>query len=201
MSETLKSAAFSANLSDKDKRKVEELGKALTVHKQLLSMPSDTAKAVYNNLPVNQQQSLVQNFGTETEEEKPKQGWLGTANHYTGYQVYKAFNFLADRVSQTYRAAVIPIIERGEIGFAWDEAGKDGEQVYNTGRLQKAKTKYGDAQIRIAQKISEGADIADLINNATEEEKFYLRIADPTNNNIVNGIDSNKEAREESGSE
>ena len=197
MSETLKSAAFSAGLSDKDKRKVEELGKALTVHKQLLSMPSDTAKAVYSNLPANQQQNLVQNFGTETEEEKPKQGWLGTANHYTGYQVYKGLNFLADRVSQTYRAAVIPIIERGEIGFAWDEAGKDGEQVYNTGRLQKAKTKYGDAQIRIAQKISEGADIADLINNATEEEKFYLRIADPTNNNIVNGIDSNREAREE----
>jgi len=197
MSETLKSAAYAAGLSEKDKRKVEELGKALTVHKQLLSMPSNTANSVYNKLPANQQQSLVQNFGTETEEEKPKQGWLGTANHYTGYQAFKALNFLADRVSQTYRAAVIPIIERGEIGFAWDEAGKDGEQVYNTGRLEKAKTKYGVAQIRIAQKISEGADVADLINTATEEEKFYLRIADPTNNNIVNGIDSNKEAREE----
>ena len=197
MSEILKSAAFAAGLSEKDKRKVEELSKALTVHKQLLSMPSDTANSVYNKLSENQKQNLVQNFGEETEEEKPKQGWLGTANHYTGYQAYKALNFLADRVSQAYRAAVIPIIERGEIGFAWDEAGKDGEQVYNTGRLEKAKVKYGATQIRIAQKISEGADVADLINTATEEEKFYLRIADPTNNNIVNGVDLNKEAIEE----
>jgi hypothetical protein len=121
MSETLNSAAYAAGLSPADKRKVDELSKALKV-------------------------------GTETPEEKPRQGWLGTANHYTGYQAFKALNFLADKVSQTYRAAVIPIIQRGEIGFAWDEAGKDGEKVYNTGRLDKAKIKYGDAQIRMAQK-------------------------------------------------
>ena len=194
MSEILDTAAYSAGLSKKDKRKIDELGKALTVHKQLLSMPADTANAVYNKLPVTQQQNLKDTFG---EEEKPKQGWLGTANHYTGYQAYKALNFLADRVSQTYRAAVIPIIERGALGFAWDEAGKDGEQVYNTGRIDKAKVKYGDVQIRIAQKISEGVAIEDLIQDATEEEKFYLKIADPTNDNIVNGTDLNKEAREE----
>jgi hypothetical protein len=197
MSETLNSAAYAAGLSPADKRKVDELSKALKVHKQLLSMPADAANAVYNNLPGAQQQNLKDTFGTETPEEKPRQGWLGTANHYTGYQAFKALNFLADKVSQTYRAAVIPIIQRGEIGFAWDEAGKDGEKVYNTGRLDKAKIKYGDAQIRIAQKISEGVAIEDLIQNATEEEKFYLKIADPRNENIVNGVDLNREAREE----
>ena len=197
MSETLNSAAYAAGLSPADKRKVDELSKALKVHKQLLSMPADTANAVYSNLPVAQQESLKNTFGTETPEEKPRQGWLGTANHYTGYQAFKALNFLADKVSQTYRAAVIPIIQRGEIGFAWDEAGKDGEKVYNTGRLDKAKIKYGDAQIRMAQKISEGVAIEDLIQNATEEEKFYLKIADPRNENIVNGVDLNRVARED----
>jgi hypothetical protein len=197
MSETLNSAAYAAGLSPADKRKVDELSKALKVHKQLLSMPADAANAVYNNLPGAQQQNLKDTFGTEIPEEKPRQGWLGTANHYTGYQAFKALNFLADKVSQTYRAAVIPIIQRGEIGFAWDEAGKDGEKVYNTGRLDKAKIKYGDAQIRMAQKISEGVAIEDLIQNATEEEKFYLKIADPRNENIVNGVDLNREAREE----
>jgi hypothetical protein len=197
MSETLNSAAYAAGLSEKDRRKVDELGKALKVHKQLLSMPADVASAVYNKLPKDQQQSLPNTFGTETPEEKPKQGWLGTANHYTGYQAFKALNYFADRVAQTYRAVAIPIIERGEIGFAWDEAGKDGEQVYNTGRIDKAKTKYGDAQIRMAQKISEGVAIEDLIQNATEEEKFYLRAADPRNEKFVNGVDVNREAREE----
>jgi len=191
MSESLKAAAYAAGLSEQDKRKIDNLSKALTVHKNLLAMPAEAANAVYNSLPQNQQQNLVQNFGNETEEEKPKQGWLGTANHYTGYQAYKALNFLADRVSQTYRAVAIPLVERGQLGFAWDEAGKDGEKVYNTGRIEAATKKYTETQIKIAQKISEGADPADLINTATEQEKYYLRIADPTNK------ESTREEREE----
>ena len=191
MSESLKAAAYAAGLSEQDKRKIDNLSKALTVHKNLLAMPAEAANAVYNSLPQNQQQNLVQNFGEETEEEKPKQGWLGTANHYTGYQAFKALNFLADRVSQTYRAVAIPLVERGQLGFAWDEAGKDGEKVYNTGRIEAATKKYTETQIKIAQKISEGADPADLINTATEQEKYYLRIADPTNK------ESTREEREE----
>ena len=191
MSESLKAAAFAAGLSEQDRRRIDNLGKALTVHQNLLNMPQDAANAVYNSLPQNQQQNLVQNFGEETEEEKPKQGWLGTANHYTGYQAFKALNFLADRVSQTYRAVAIPLVERGQLGFAWDEAGKDGEKVYNTGRIEAATKKYTETQIKIAQKISEGADPADLINTATEQEKYYLRIADPTNK------ESTREEREE----
>jgi hypothetical protein len=197
MSEELRAVAAAAGLSEQDRRKIDNLSKALTVHKNLLAMPQDVANAVYNQLPKAQQQSLVANFGIETDEEKPKQGWLGTANHYTFYQAYKGLNFLADRVSQGYRALAIPIIERGEIGFAWDEAGKDGEKVYNTGRIEKAVKKYGDTQIRIAQKISEGMSPADLMQDATEEEKYYLRLADPTNKQIVNGVDINREGREE----
>jgi len=196
VSDQLKAAAYAAGLSEKDKRKIDNLSKALTVHKNLLAMPAEAANAIYKTLPEAQQQNLVDNFGNETPEEKPK-GLLGTANHYTFYQGYKALNFLADRTSQAYRAIAIPLIERKEIGFAWDEAGKDGEKVYNSGRIDSAIKKYGDAQIRIAQKISEGVDVEDLIQNATEEEKYYLRIADPRNRNIVEGRDLNREAREE----
>jgi len=191
VSESLKAASYAAGLSEKDRRKIENLSKSLTVHKNLLDMPQDVASAVYKSLPESQQQDLIDTYGTETDEEKPKQGWLGTANHYTFYQGYKALNFLADRTSQLYRAVTIPIVERKELGFAWDEAGKDGEKVYNSGRLDKAKQKYTETQISIAQKISEGADPADLIQNATEEEKYYLRIADPTNK------ESTREEREE----
>ena len=191
MSESLRAASYAAGLSEKDRRKIENLTKSLTVHKNLLDMPQDVASAVYKSLPESQQQDLIDTYGTETDEEKPKQGWLGTANHYTLYQGYKALNFLADRTSQLYRAGIIPIIERKELGFAWNEAGKDGEKVYNSGRLNKAKQKYTETQISIAQKISEGVDIEDLIQGATEEEKYYLRIADPTNK------ESTREEREE----
>ena len=143
-------------------------------------MPQDVASSTYSQLPQAQQQNLVDTFGTESPDEGPK-GLLGTAWHYTGYQAFKGLQFASDRVSQTYRALAIPLIERKTLGFAWDEAGKDGEKIYNTGRIQKARDKYGDVQIGIAQKISEGANISDLIQSATEEEKYYLRIADPTN--------------------
>jgi len=197
MTENLKAAAYSAGLSDRDKRKIDNLSKALSVHKQLLNMPQEAANAAYNKYSPAQQQNLVQNFGNEPETEKPKQGWLGTANHYTFYQAYKGLNFLADKTSQAYRAVAVPLINRGELDFAWDEAGNDGEKVYNTGRIESAAKKYGQAQIKIAQKISEGVDPEDLIQNATEEEKYYLRIADLTNKNIVDKKDINREAREE----
>ena len=140
MSESLKAAAYAAGLSEQDKRKIDNLSKALTVHKNLLAMPAEAANAVYKSLPQNQQQNLVQNFGEETPEEKPKQGWLGTANHYTGYQAYKALNFLADRVTQTYRAIAIPLVERGQLGFEWDEAGKTAKK-YTTQAVLKQPIK------------------------------------------------------------
>jgi hypothetical protein len=180
VSESLKAAAYAAGLSEQDKRRIDNLGKAFSTHKNLLNMPQDVSSAIYNTLPQAQQQNLVDTFGTESPDEGPK-GLLGTAWHYTGYQAFKGLQFASDRVSQTYRALAIPIIEKKTLGFAWDEAGKDGEKVYNTNRIQKAINKYGDVQISIAQKISEGANISDLIQNATEEEKYYLRIADPTN--------------------
>ena len=154
MSESLKAAAYAAGLSEQDKRKIDNLSKALTVHKNLLAMPAEAANAVYKSLPQNQQQNLVQNFGEETPEEKPKQGWLGTANHYTGYQAYKALNFLADRVTQTYRAAVIPIVERGEIGFAWDEAGKDGEKVITQVVLKQPLNNMAKLKLRLPKKLA-----------------------------------------------
>ena len=180
MSQNLNAAAYAAGIKGEDKRRIDNLSKAFATHQNLLNMPQDVANSVYNKLPESQQQDLVDTFGTESPDEGPK-GVLGTAWHYTGYQAFKGLQFASDRVSQTYRALAIPIIERKTLGFAWDEASKDGEKVYNTDRIQKAKDKYTEAQVNIAQKISEGANLSDLIQDATEEEKYYLRIADPTN--------------------
>jgi hypothetical protein len=190
VSESLRAAAYAAGLSEQDRRRIDNLGKALDTHKNLINMPQDVANSVYKNLPQAQQENLVDTFGTESPDEGPK-GLLGTAWHYTGYQAFKGLQFASDRVSQLYRAVAIPIVERKTLGFAWEEAGKDGEKIYNTDRIQKAINKYSEAQISIAQKISEGANLSDLIQDATEEEKYYLRIADPSNK------ESTREEREE----
>jgi hypothetical protein len=88
MSESLKAAAYAAGLSDQDRRRIDNLGKALSTHRNLLNMPQDVASSVYNSLPQAQQQNLVDTFGTESPDEGPK-GILGTAWHYTGYQAFK----------------------------------------------------------------------------------------------------------------
>jgi len=169
VSQSLKAAAYAAGLSTEDQRRIDNLGKALDTHKNLTNMPQDVANSVYKTLPSSQQQNLVDTFGTESPDEGPK-GLLGTAWHYTGYQAFKGLQLASDLVSQTYRAVAIPIIEKKTLGFAWEEAGKDGEKVYNTNRLQKAKNKYGDVQVGIAQKISEGANISDLIQSAQKKK-------------------------------
>ena len=65
MSESLKAAAQAAGLSERDKRYIDNLSKALTVHKNLLAMPAEAANAIYNTLPKAQQQNLVNTFGIE----------------------------------------------------------------------------------------------------------------------------------------
>ena len=166
MSQNLNAAAYAAGIKGEDKRRIDNLSKAFATHQNLLNMPQDVANSVYNKLPESQQQNLVDTFGTESPDEGPK-GLLGTAWHYTGYQAFKALQFASDRVSQTYRALAIPIIERKTLGFAWDEAGKDGEKVYNTNRLQKAKDDYEREEKELKQQRELGGS-RDLMKKLTD---------------------------------
>lgn len=189
MSERLKAAATQANLSPQEKAEVDGLSKLLDTHRGLLNLPQDVATRRFNELPTDQQDSLVQMFGTE--KDKPKRGWLATAWHYSGYQAYKGLLEVSDAMTRLYRFdrklselsgnekyksriqekyGIVGGV-RKQWSDAWKASGDNGELVYNAERLEKAEKKFGPTYVGLAKKLSEGKTLDDIIVTGTEEEK------------------------------
>ena len=84
MSQNLNAAAMAAQIAEQDKRRIEAYQKALTVHKNLSSLPPDLAKEQLSKLTPAQQASLPKTFGNEDPATKPDRGWKSTAWNYTG---------------------------------------------------------------------------------------------------------------------
>lgn len=184
MAENLKAASFSAGLGPNEKKKVDDFSKSLTVHRELLNLPPDVATTVYNNKPANQKKILADNYGTEDPAVKPPRGWLGTAWAYTGGAIKEGFSLglaglqnVSDVTTRAYRAVAIPL-SQGEIGFAWDEANDKGDKVFNDGRIEDAKEKFGQAAVDVAIRIARGETAAEIAETATPEQLRYLRLAD-----------------------
>jgi hypothetical protein len=186
--QNLKLAALQAGLSPADKDKVDTLSKIITTHKNLLDMPASEARVKFKTLPVDQQQSLTQNFGVAPEE--PKRGWFGSAWHYTGGQVFNAVIEASDFVTRLGRTALIANeqVPLGSFEYylpknfsilseAWKKSNDNGELVYNDERINKALNKYGKNYVSMAQKVSMGQSLSDLLVNGTEEEKQIARLA------------------------
>lgn len=195
MADNLKAAAFAAQLSGKEKEQVDALSKALAVHKTLLALPQPVAQQAYAKLPADQQQSLATQFGSE---QKPNRGWLGTAWHYTGGAVFGALNAVSDLATRAYRTGAISVMEGKNLGDAWKTAGKNGEQVFNPNRIDGAREKYGNAAVDIAMRIASGEKPEQIQADPslTEEEKYYLKIADPRNKDITGGDDKLRAAKD-----
>jgi hypothetical protein len=184
MADNIKAASFSAGLSPAEKKKVEDYNKSLTVHRELLNLPPEVATTVYNNKPANQKKILAENYGTEDPVTKPSRGWLGTAWAYTGGALKEGFSLtmaglqnVSDVTTRAYRAVAIPL-SQGDIGFAWDEANDKGDKVFNDGRIEDAKAKFGQAAVDVAIRISRGETAAKIAETATPEQLKYLRLAD-----------------------
>ena len=184
MAENLKAASFSAGLSPNEKKKVDDYNKSLTVHRELLNLPPDVATTVYNNKPENQKRILADNYGTEDPAVKPSRGWLGTAWAYTGGAVKEGFTLglaglqnVSDVMTRGYRAIAIPL-SQGEVGFAWDEANDKGDKVFNDGRIEDARAKFGQSAVDVAIRIAKGETPAEIAETATPEQLKYLRLAD-----------------------
>ena len=193
MADNLKAAAFAAGLSNNEKDKVDELSKALAVHKSLLSLPQNVAQQAFNSLPQNQQQSLVNNFGNQ---QQPSRGWLGTAWHYTGGALFNALNEISNLSTRVARTGLIALEEKKNLADAWKTAGADGDKVFNPNRIQNARQTYGDAAVNIAMRIAAGEKPQDIQAdpNLTPDEKYYLQIADPTNKQLP-GVETDSKMR------
>ena len=194
MADNVKAAALAANLQGESKKQVDDLVKALFVHKELSNLPAEVAQAKYSKLPASQQQDLVKKFGTQDPLEKPSQGWLSTAFKYNPITLaFKGAIELSDLATRTYRAVAIPM-SQGEVGFAWDQANDKGDKVYNEGRIDKARSKYGLDAVDIAMRIKSGEDVGKLLATATPEQRKYIMLADP-NNKVIPNVTNIEEER------
>jgi hypothetical protein len=172
--------AAAAGLSPEERKKIQRLDRAMATHRTLLNLPTDVAKRAADGLPANQKEDLIKTFGSESPEEKPNRGWLGTAWHYTGYQAFKGLVSVSDFMTRIPRAAQISLEEDINLRDAWNESGKDGERKFNEKRITDAREKYGDSAVNVAIRIAAGEDPAAIMATATPEEIYYLQIADKT---------------------
>ena len=187
MADNLKAAAAAAGLSDKELKVLESFGKAQTAHRQLSNLPANVASTVFSTRYTPAQQAdLIAKYGTEDPISKPNRGWLGTAWHYTGGAVASGIGKtlaglqnVSDLSTRAYRAVAIPL-SQGEIGFAWDKANDKGDKVFNEDRINKVRSKYGDAQVRVAMKLAAGEDIFAYAAKASPDELPYIRLAQKT---------------------
>lgn len=199
MTENIKAASVAANLQGEQKKQADDLVKSLFVHKELSNLPADVAGKKFSAMPQDQKDSLVKSYGTEDPMTKPSRGWLGTAWHYatlpfveTAKTAFWAVTESSDLATRTYRALAIPL-SQGEVGFAWDKANDKGDKVYNEGRIEDARKKYGTAAVDLAMRIKSGEEPEKIWKSATPEQRKYLMLDDKTNTVIEGVVDVEKE--------
>jgi hypothetical protein len=198
MTDNLKAAALAANLQGESKKQVDNLVKSLFVHRELSNLPKEVAQAKFAQYPPDQQADLVKKYGTQDNVEKPSRGWLGSAAHYAvNYNpvtlLFKGAIEASDLMTRAYRAVAIPIVNEGQIGFAWDKANDKGDKVFNEGRIEDAKAKYGIDAVDIAMRIKRGEDVSKIFATATPEQQKYIMLADPRNKTVPGVKDIEKE--------
>ena len=184
MSDSLKAASLSAGLTEEEKRQVNALMKAVATHKQLSNLPADVANKAYNKKPLAQQEALVQTFGNEDPVSKPNTGWLGTAWNYTLGAVPEAAGKLmaglqnvSDFSTRIYRTVAIGATQGMNLADAWDEANDKGDKVFNPGRIENAKKRFGNTAVSVAMRIAAGEAPEKVIASASPEEQKYVQLA------------------------
>jgi hypothetical protein len=197
MTDNLKAAALAANLKGESKKQVDDLVKSLFVHRELSNLPKEVAAAKFSQYTPDQQADLIKKYGTKDVVNKPSRGWLGSAAHYAvNYNpitlLFKGAIEASDAMTRAYRAVAIPL-SQGEIGFAWDKADDKGDKVFNEGRIEDARSKYGRDAIDIAMRIERGEDVSKILATATPEQQKYIMLSDPRNKTIPGVQDIEKE--------
>jgi thioredoxin reductase len=194
MADNLRAVAYAAGLTPEQKRQIDILSKKESKYKELSSLPNDIAQKALEQMPVDQQEDMVKSYGETDVLEKPKTGWRSAAFKYNPLTLaFKGFVEVADATTRGYRALAIPL-SQGEVGFAWDKANDKGDKVYNEGRIEKAKSLYGQDAVDIAMRIKSGESLADIAASATPEQMKYIAFADPTNK-VIAGVQNVEEER------
>ena len=174
----LRVAATQAQLNDKEKNQIDSLSKLVDTHKSLLDLPAKQAVQKYSQLPQAQKDALIEFNGTDPEE---KRGFWGSAWHYTGGAAITGLVAASDFMTRLYRFSRLDVdtLEkqqgdlRGWSGLkaGWEATGATGENVFDQGRIDKAKAKFTPDRVSVAIKASQGIPLDEIIVNGTEAEK------------------------------
>jgi hypothetical protein len=119
---------------------------------------------------------MAEFFGAD--ETKPGQGavmkaasWLVKPVVEPVKEVLKAASWASDQVTRAYRVGRIAIGEQTDLVSAFRRSGANGEQVYDESRISKAVATYGQNRVYVAQQISAGIPLDQIIANAQNPEQ------------------------------
>ena len=176
--QNLKIAATQAQLNENEKKQIDSLSKLVDTHKSLLDLPAKQAVQKYSQLPQAQKQALVDFNGTEPEK---KRGFWGSTWHYTGGAALSGLQEASDFMTRLYRFSQLDVEalekKQGELrGLSglkagWEATGDNGELLFDEGRMEKARVKFGQDRISVAIKATSGVPLDEIIATGTEAEK------------------------------
>lgn len=177
MADKLNAAAMAAGLSAEERKQMEALSNTLSIHRELSNLPQKTAQQAYASKTPDQQAALKRVAGNDDPATKPQRGWLGTAWHYTGGALLQGLTEVSDLTTRAYRTGAIAVMENKNIADAWNTANDKGDKVFNPGRIEKAKSKFGTDRVNVAMRVAAGEKLSDIAANGTEEERNIASIA------------------------
>ena len=177
MADKLNAAAVAAGLSAEERKQMEALSKTLAVHRELSNLPQKTAEQAYASKTVDQQNALKRVAGTEDPATKSQRGFFGTAWHYTGGALIQGLTEVSDFTTRAYRTGAIAVQENKNLADAWTTANDKGDKVFNPGRIDKAKSKFGSDRVNVAMRVAAGEKLSDIAASGSEEERNIASIA------------------------
>jgi hypothetical protein len=165
-----------AGLNPAQKEQINSFADMYSKHSSLTNLPDAIAAIEYSQLPPEQQKSMAEYFGAD--ETKPGQGvvmkaasWLVKPIVEPVKEVLKAASWASDQVTRAYRVGRIAIGEQTDLVSAFRRSGANGEQVYDESRISKAVATYGQNRVYVAQQISAGIPLDQIIANAQNPEQ------------------------------
>jgi hypothetical protein len=165
-----------AGLNPAQKEQINSFSDMYSKHTSLTNLPDAIAAIEYNQLTAEQQKSMAEFFGAD--ETKPGQGvvmkaasWLVKPIVEPVKEVLKAASWASDQVTRAYRTGRIAIGEQTDLASAFRRSGANGEQVYDESRISKAVSAYGQNRVYVAQQISAGIPLDQIIANAQNPEQ------------------------------
>jgi hypothetical protein len=177
VADKLNAAAVAAGLSAEERKQMQALSTTLAVHRELSNLPKKTAEQAYASKTVDQQNALKRVAGTEDPATKSQRGFFGTAWHYTGGALIQGLTEVSDFTTRAYRTGAIAVQENKNLADAWTTANDKGDKVFNPGRIDKAKSKFGSDRINVAMRVAAGEKLSDIAASGTEEERNIAAIA------------------------